>query len=813
MKKSIKTFIIGALGIFLPGASATSRAEVREEKGLNFDWLFIAGDPAGAEAISFDDSGWQKVNLPHDFQISQPWVAPAADEHGDKDNAVANITSRLSARGFKEMGTGWYRRDLAADPAWKGRRVLLDFGGMMLVGDVYFNGQRVGGTDYGYIGFETDITDLINFDGPNVIAVRTDTGNPTNSRWYTGGGINRDVKVVVTDRDTYFMRHPLYITTPVAEKDRATVRLQAEIAALKHRDNTLRVKAEIKDMDGATVYDKTLDIPFNRKMRTREYLIDSLVIENPRLWDIDDPHLYNAEVSILDSNGNVIDKVSENFGIRKIEYSPEFGFKLNGRKVLHQGQAGHNSYGAVGAAAYRASIERELKLLKEFGFNQIRCSHNPYSEDLYDLCDRMGILVVDEAYDKWLQQYAGGRRDWMELWPKNVPEWVKRDRNHPSVVMWSLGNELQTLWDIPFADWGVTPYRLQKTLLNRYDKTRPVTVGMHPRGRNLETDSLPADLARETDIASYNYRYMYFPGDRRRYPNMIFYQSEANLSNMGPNFFDMDRNSVVGLSYWGMIDYIGESTGWPAKGWTQGVFDVSLDPKPRAYFLRSYFKPEEPMVHIAVIGQPKNDLIWNDVQVAAEDLSSDWNRTKGDTLKLYTYTNAAEVELRLNGRSLGRKANDTINSKVRNRILWDNIVYEPGVIEAWAYNPGSAKPIAKHRIETAGNTAKYELSAENPEWKADGMDLQHIRIQALDSKGRPVPAENMPLTFEVEGPAEIIAVANGDLTSMEPMTGNRRSLYNGRAAVVLRSTRESGPVTLTVTPESGKPVKYKLSTK
>lgn len=808
-----KTFTLAAIALMMLSAAPSAYADLRDVREINFDWRFMPGDAKGAEAMDYDDTGWQMVNLPHDFQISQPWIAPAADERPDMDNAVANVKSRLSSRGFKEMGTGWYRYSLDADPAWKGRRVLLDFGGMMLVGDVYFNGQHVGGTDYGYVGFEIDVTDLVNYDAPNLIAVRTDTGKPENSRWYTGGGINRKAKVVVTDKDTYFMRHPLYITTPVVGPDRATVRLQAEIAAMKHRGDKLTVKAVITDADGAKVYDRTIDLPFNRKMRTREYLIDSLVLEKPRLWDIESPHLYNVEVSLLDDNGNVLDRVDDYFGVRKIEYSPEFGFKLNGRKVLHQGQAGHNSYGAVGSAAFPAAIERELKMLKDFGFNQIRCSHNPYSEDLYDLCDRMGILVVDEAYDKWLQQYAGGRRDWMELWQHDVPEWVKRDRNHPCVVMWSLGNELQTLWDIPFADWGVTPYRLQKTLLNRFDKTRPVTVAMHPRGRNLETDSLPADLVHETDIAAYNYRYMYFPGDKRRFPNLIFYQSEANTSNMGPNFFDMDRNSVVGLSYWGMIDYIGESTGWPAKGWTQGVFDISLEPKPRAYFLRSFFKPDEPLVHIAVAGQPKNDLVWNDVQIATEDLSSDWNRARGDTLNIYTYTNADEVELLVNGKSLGRRANDTINGKTRNRILWKGVVYEPGKIEARAYKSGTPKPVATHRMETAGKTARLDITSDNPEWKADGMDLQHVRIEARDKKGRHVPGENVPLTFAVEGPAELIGVINGDLTSNEPMTGSKRSMHNGKAGVVLRSTRDSGPVVLTVTPQGGKPVRYKMATK
>lgn len=798
--------------IMLSFITLNTNAGVRHEESLNFGWRFAYGDVENAESVTFDDSEWSKVNLPHDFQISQPWVVPSADEKADKDNPVANVSSRLSSRGFKEMGTGWYRRELKADTSWIGKRVLLDFGGIMLNGDVYLNGRHIGGTDYGYLGFEIDVTKLLNYDGPNVIAVRADTGKPENSRWYTGGGLYRDVRLIVTDREMYFTRHPLDITTPYVTQDKASVKIEAEIAALKYKGKTLKVKSCIKDSDGTTVYEKTSDIAFNRRQKTNEYLIDSVTVENPRLWDCESPHLYTVSLSLLAPDGRVVDSVDETFGIRKIEFSPEYGLKLNGKKVLLKGIANHHTLGALGAAAYPRAMEKRIKMLKEFGFNHIRTAHNPYSEEFMDLCDRYGILVVDELYDKWLKQYAGGRKDWMELWPHDIPEWVKRDRNHPSVVMWSLGNELQLLWNLPYADWGVTPYRMQKVLLDRFDTTRPVTVAMHPRGRHLTTDSLPAPLVMETDVASYNYRYMYFPGDSRRFPWMMFYQSEANTSGMGPNFYEMNLDKVIGLAYWGMIDYLGESQGWPAKGWTQGVFDISLEPKPMAWFLRSIFKPEEPIVHIGVIDKEDN-TVWNDVKVGTKGLSDHWNREAGSILNLYTYTNADEVELRHNGRSLGRKRNDTADPKKRNRILWDDIAYAPGYLEALAYRDGVKTPIARHRIETAGRMSKLKVEVDNSEWKADGMDLQHVRIEAVDSKSRRVPGGDTPLTFKVEGPAEIVGVINGDMTSHEPMTGSSRSLYDGRATVILRSTTNPGQVILTISPENGKSVVYKMTTK
>lgn len=804
---------LSTLFIALTAAAWTAPcADARTVTPLCRDWLFMAGDADGAQNPSFNDSQWQHIDLPHDFQISQPWVAPGPDEMPDLNNPVANVRSRLSSRGFKEMGTGWYRKQFDAPAEWRGQRVLLDFGGIMLVGDVWINGQPAGSTDYGYLGFETDITNLIRYDAPNVIAVRANTGKPENSRWYTGGGLYRDVKIVTTDPQLYFARHPLYITTPTVGTDSASVRVQAEISCPGLPDmKQLVAVTEITDPAGRRIYSNQCNVAFNPKQPGREYLIDSIGIANPALWSCEQPNLYTMTVSLIKPDGSVADKVSQNFGIRTIEYSPEFGLKLNGRKVLLKGIANHHTLGALGAAAYPAAIEKRIKLLKDFGFNHIRCSHNPYSQEFMDLCDKYGMLVVDEIYDKWLTQYAGGRTDWMQQWPKDLPEWLKRDRNHPSVVMWSLGNELQLIWELPFNDWGVTPYRMQKALVDRFDRTRPVTVAMHPRGRHQTTDSLPAPLVMETDIAAYNYRYMYFPGDSRRFPNLIFYQSEANASNMGPNFFDMNLDKVIGLAYWGMIDYLGESNGWPEKGWTNGVFDISLRPKPNAYFLRSFFKPDEPLVHIGIIDND-NNTVWNDVKVGTKQLSDHWNRTPGSAVDLFTYTNADEVELLVNGRSQGRRANDTVHSQARNRILWKAVPFAPGSIEAVAYRKGSATPVARHRIETANAATRLSAQSDNPAWKADGTDLQHIAIEAVDSKGRRDPGASQLLTFEVEGPAQIAGVINGDMTSPELTVGSSRSLYQGAASVILRSTQTPGNVTLKISAPGFKTIKKTFKT-
>lgn len=784
-------------------------AQERMVINIDFGWKFHAGDIENAISPTYNDSDWRDVDLPHDFQIEQPWIPPTADERADNSDPGANITSRLSSRGFKEMGIGWYRRPLILDSEMHGKRLLLDFEGIMYVGDVYLNGELVGKTDYGYLGFEVDITKKVRWDSPNVIAVRADTREPNNSRWYTGGGLFRDVNLIVTDPEIYFTRHPLYITT----HNNSEVGIQIE-AANYTKDNPAAqsVGLRIIDPQGNMVVERREDVLRNRKLRIQEMRLSSTHIVNAQLWDCEHPNLYTAEVTLYDADGNARDCVSQQFGIRTVEFSPDYGMRLNGKKVLLKGIANHHTLGALGAAAYPRAMEKRIQLLKEFGFNHIRTSHNPYSTSLLDLCDRYGILVVDELYDKWLDQYCGGREKWVNLWQHDVPEFIKRDRNHPSVVFWSLGNELQTYTNLPFGDWGVTPYRLQKELLQRYDSTRLVTVAMHPRGRNHQTDSLPAPLAMVTDIQAYNYRYMYFPGDSRRFPHMIFYQSEANTTMMGTNFYEMNLDKVIGLAYWGMIDYLGESRGWPAKGWSDGVFDISLEPKPRAWLIRSMFKPEEPTVHIGIIDSKAKNEDWNGIVFSNDGMSDHWNRHTGDTLSLWTYTNADEVELVVNGKSLGVKRNIKSDPKQRNRIRWDGVIYAPGSIEAIARNDGSPKAVARHRVETSDKAVRLIVTPDNTNWHADGNDLQHLRITAVDKKGRRVYTSQDELQFAVSGDARIVAVTNGDINSDELNVVDHRRLWNGSAMVILRSGQSPSDIVLTTTCQGMKTVKTKMKT-
>ena len=771
------------------------RAQERQVINLNFGWEFRLNN----------EGEWRKVNLPHDFQIEQPWVAPAADEKADNTDVAANIKSRLSSRGFKEMGKGYYRYQLTPSADMKGKRILLDFGGIMYTGDVFLNGKRIGGTDYGYVGFEIDITNELKWDAANELAVVADTREPNNSRWYTGGGLFRDVKLIATSKDLYFARHPLYITT----RENRFVNISAEFTNYT-KAKAIDMNVKVMAPNGQVVYEGKSTRQRNMPTRTLVNQVPEIEIQNPQLWDTETPNLYTVEATLLREDGTVADVASAQFGIRTIEMGPDYGLKLNGKKVLLKGYANHHTLGALGAANYPRAIEKRLQLMKQFGINHIRTSHNPYSREFIELCDKYGILVVDELYDKWTRQHTGGRVAFEQLWQYDVPEWVKRDRNSPSVVLWSLGNELQQDPNQPFNDFGVTMYKLMRTLLHRYDSTRLVTVAMHPRYRNWETDSLPCELAIITDIQAYNYRYMYFPGDGRRFPWMTFYQSEASISAMGPNFFEMDLDKVIGSAYWGAIDYLGESQGWPAKGWAQGVFDISLEPKPKAYFMRSFFVPDEPMVHIAVIDS-KGDMMWNGVQTGNDGMSDHWNRQPGKNVQLITYTNADEVELRLNGKSLGRKKNPKDDPKHRNQIRWDNITYADGTLLAIAYNNG--KDVAHHQIQTSGKAVRLSALADNIEWKADGMDLMHVRLEAIDSKGRRVPMAQDELTFEIEGDAQIVAVTNGDINSDELNVQNHRRLWNGSAMVILRAGRNPSKVVLRTKANGYKTITTKLETK
>lgn len=784
MKKQLSLILLGVL-------FATSVLAEGERKSLlfNFDWKFKLGETVGAEKTDFDDSQWRSLDLPHDFQIEMPW--------NDKANR---------SRGFKDMSTGWYRKTFTANPEWRGHRVVLDFEGIMLHGDAYLNGKKIGGTDYGYLGFEADVTRLLKYDQKNVLAVHCSTGGDKNSRWYTGGGLFRDIHLILKDSIS-IARHGIYIQTPQVSEQEASVAIQVEVEGIKNKKYDLVIEAHIFAPDGQQVGETHTQAPKDNKQPTVEVQLPQVKVQHPKLWWCEQPNLYTAEVSLV-LNGHTIDKLTERFGIRTVEFSREYGFRLNGRKIFLQGAADHHDLGAVGAAAYETSISRMMDQLKAFGFNHIRTSHNPYSEAFLRLADEKGLLIVDELYDKWSNTLAwAGRRPWTEMWWENLMEWVKRDRNHPSVILWSLGNELQFQEErcgFPTRDWGVTTYDIMNTLVKRLDPTRKTTVAMYPARAGgivkhsaeyrIEENIVPPELAQHTEVASFNYCWEDYDKYMKKAPHMILYQSEATTNELSAPFFGMDRDHMVGLAYWGAIEYWGESNIWPKKGWDYSFFRHSLEPNSQAYLIKTIFRPEEPLVHIGIAGKV-DTLWWNDIVVGQTRVSSHWNREGGKKYTVYTYTNGDEVELFVNGKSQGVKKNN--DKKKPNVITWEGIAYEPGTIRAVARKDG--QPYAEHQLETADQPVRLVIETENANWRADGMDLQYVKVRAVDKKGRVVPTNDYKVAFQVEGPARIIAVDNGDHSSNELFDGCEKQLYEGFAMAIVRSNRhQAGKVKLTV---------------
>ena len=815
MKDLLRPIIAMALSLALPAVSVHAQYIEKQEGSVkvnapaadfsafrhqlfNFGWRFSLGNPEGAERTDYDDSDWRTLDLPHDYQFEQPWA-----ENENK------------GRGFKRMCEGWYRKTFNVPESLKGRRVLLDFEGVMYVSDVYVNGKKVASNEYGYTGFEADITKAVHYGGDNVVAVYSNTGAVNASRWYTGGGIYRNVWLDATN-DTRIARHGLYVTTE-GEK----VKVQVQVVGWQRHD--IKVVTRVKDSQGQVVAEAERTMPDHTIQNNTEVQMPDMAVSAPKLWDIDSPELYSVEATLVE-NGVTIDSVADRFGFRTIEYGPDFGFKLNGRKVFLAGIANHHDMGAVGVAAYRSAVERQLRTLKSFGYNAIRCSHNPYSDDFYRIADEVGLLVVDELIDKWSDKdYWGGRKPFMSIWPELIKEWVKRGRNHPSVVLWSLGNELQTRSDwsgYQTDDWGITTYRIFDQMVKRYDRTRPTTVAMFPARAGAQRNTpdfktylVPPELACATEVASFNYQWDAYHGYYDHKPDLILFQSEAVTSQQQQPFYGMDQKRGVGLCWWGAIEYWGESNGWPKKGWNYSFFSHTLQPFPQAYLIKACVQPEEKLVHIGVVDGKGESLEWNDIKVGQQKISRNWNQKAGSHPNVFTYTNADEVELFYNGKSLGVQKNDTTVIAKRNVILWSGIDYgQGGKLIAVARTAG--KEVARDVLETTGKAVTLKVVEEEKGWTADGMQLKYLNIYAVDSKGRTVPDAADSVRVEVAGEAQFVALDNGDHYTDELFLDVKsKKMLSGYAQCILRSTRKGGKVKVKVTSPTLKSANLTLETK
>jgi len=774
--------------------SGNAWSQGRHTSQFNFDWQFKQG-PINS------DSEWKTVQLPHDAAIYGSF---------SKENST-------SANGWLPLSCGMYRKSFALPVEAKSKMVLIQFDGVYRDAQVWINGKYLGQQLNGYIGFEYNLTPYVFFDKQNLIEVYYDNTTKETSRWYTGEGIYRDVWLNIVDRLSIPL-YGTYITTPVITTSKATVSIETEVSNSYDTLKKATLLTEILDPEGKMIASAKATVPV---MKNGKYVFhQEIVVPKPALWDLQAPNLYKA-VSKVYISETLCDKYETSFGIREIAFSPDKGLLLNGRKVIAVGGDIHHDLGCIGSAALARGYERRLQLLKDMGCNSVRLSHNPHSPVLLSLCDKMGILVFDEAYDKWTSQYYGGVISFMDGAAKDIESFVKRDRNHPSVYIWSVGNEVnsqfgefeakfETQSDNP--DYGVTRLKYLIGEVKKYDPSRKVTVALFPSRNSgwyvewenyprFETfmQSAPPPMAFNMDVVSCNYTQHFFERDHENYPQLTFIASETgtNLSDFKRRkiaWQEMDTSYVAGYYYWSAMDYLGESL-WPTKTWARAFYDLSDELTPLGYLHQSYFS-KKPMVRAMVFEQDtavvnKWNRNYSGKSWSWYPMAAHWNWEKFKTVKIQTFTNCEEVELLVNGKSQGRQLLKTNQDSV---ITW-LVPYEKGSLKAIGRNKG--KVVDQHELVTAGKVVKLVLEPDRSAIKADGLDLSYIKIRFVDDKGITVPDADALVDFEVKGAGYNAGVCNGDTYSNELYQSNSRTTYQGKCLLVIRSEREKGDIRIT----------------
>lgn len=762
------------------GARALPAAD-RLHQSFDFDWKFTLTAPAGAEAPGFDDAAWTPVQLPHDWSMTLPYLSP---EEGGK-----------GSMGFMQGGLGWYRKHFTVPAAWKGRRVSLEFDGVYHRATVFVNGREVGFHPYGYTAFAYDITDYLIPGRENVVAVKVDHTDCPSSRWYSGSGIYRHVWLNVTD-PVHVGLWGTSVTTPSVSAARAAVRVETTVVNDGAKAVQVSLTSELRDPAGRVVAKAAAKAPLAAGAQT--VLPQEFTLDAPALWDIDSPQLYTL-VSSVRRGGQVVDRYETTFGIRDIRFDPDKGFFLNGRSVKMKGGDIHQDAGSLGAAIPDRAHERRIALMKETGFNAIRCSHNPPAREFLDACDRLGMLVIDESFDKWKSGYYAQWFD--EWWAKDLAAMVLRDRNHPSVVLWSVGNETVEQGDMSGA--GTARLQALRAECERLDPTRRVAVTTMPDyERKFNQNGFNAAV----EVVGYNYQEPFYDEDHRLYPERIIYGSEvfpyysAGRERMreyierNPWYDYVERDFIFGYFMWAAIDYWGESSGWPSKGWPTGIYDVCMHEKPQAAFFRAVWKEDEPVVKLAVedpsLPLDRGKDMWTWPLLAAH-----WNFPRHDNPQMVTldvFTNCEEVELFSNGTSLGvRRLSDYPNNTVKWRLP-----YKPGTLVAVGRNGGAEA--ARDELRTAGEAVSLRLCADREALSADGQDLCYVDIDLVDAEGCTVPDADRPLRVRVEGAGRFLCMDNGDTADGGAQLRADKPSFLGRAQAVVQAGRSAGPLRVVV---------------
>jgi len=771
-----------ALFCFLMFGNAIAGADTQNARthDFGFDWKFIKADVQDAHRVDFNDSEWDMVQLPHDWSIEGP----------KNEKNPAGVSG-----GFWPGGIGWYRKHFQLTENIRDKKIFVRFDGVYQNSEVWLNGHSLGTRPYGYVTFQHDLTPYIHFNKKNVIAVRVDNSKLPNCRWYSGSGIYRHVWLTVTDK-LHVANWGTYITTPEISHNSAVVRIRTLVKNQTPQAKNCQLITTVRNPKSKIVTSLTSSGLIQPQS---QHLFDQQAeISMPQLWSIKTPLLYKTHTQILD-NRRECDEMETSFGIRTAQFDKEKGFLLNGQQVKMKGVCIHHDAGCLGAAVPVRALERRLEILKSVGCNAIRTSHNPPAPELLDMCDRMGFLVIDEIFDKWFGVHAPWFSKW---WTQDLGDTILRDRNHPSIVLWSVGNELQNQGSPEFKQ----TLKMLVDVVRREDPTRPVTCGLRPQHIKSREENAVAitDIAKIMDVVSCNYQEQWFEDYRRANPEIVIIASESypfyrGKGNTHKAFYPVNpwldaekHDYVAGTFYWTGIDYLGEAVaGWPFHGWNCSLIDTCGFPRPVSYLHKSFWS-DEPMVHIAVkdegldVPKPtKRHWGW-------PKMDSHWTLPfeQGKELEVLTFTNCPAVELLINKKSFGKKKLKDFPDKM---ITW-KVTYQPGCIEARGISSESI--ICSHKLRTAGAPAKILMIADRQKIFADGRDLCHIEVQIIDEKGILVPDANHEIKFTIDGPGKILGSDNGDITSMQPYKADKRKNFHGRALLIVQSTRKKGKITL-----------------
>lgn len=818
-RKLTQTVIMGVCCMLFLGACSSLSSESRERLSFNDGWLFSLADDSLAARLEFVDSGWRKLNLPHDWAIEGDF---------SQDNPSGTGGGALPG------GVGWYRKTFVAENKDKGKHFRIEFDGVYMNSEVFINGTCLGKRPYGYISFSYDLTPYLKWGEKNVIAVRVDNAEQPNSRWYSGCGIYRNVWLLKTG-DVCVAEWGTYVTTAKVDGQGASLNLVTTLENTGKENADVTVRSVLKDAEGKEV--AQVESPANVVAEKSAEIAQKLQVTSPQLWDVEHPYLYSLVTEVM-KGGQCVDRYVTPVGIRTFSFDAAKGFVLNGKPTKINGVCMHHDLGCLGAAVNVRAMERQLQMLKEMGCNGIRCSHNPPAPEWLDLCDRMGFIVMDEAFDMWRKKktaydYSLYFNEWHE---RDLHDFILRDRNHPSVFMWSIGNEVLEQWSDAQADtlsleeanlilnFGHSADMLAKegevsvnSLLTKkladfvkaLDPTRPVTAGCNepnPANHLFRSGAL--------DIIGYNYHNVNIPDVPRNFPGKPFIITESNSALMTRGYYRMPsdemfiwperwdkpfydatfacssydnchapwgntheenllltkKNDFISGQYvWTGFDYIGEPTpyGWPARSSYFGIIDLAGFPKDVYYLYQSE---------------------WSNKQVL--HLFPHWNWTAGQDVDMWCYYNQAdEVELFVNGKSQGVKAKDENHL----HVVW-RVKYEPGSVKVVARKDG--KVVGEKEIRTAGEPKKIRLIPDRNTLNADGKDLSFVTVEIVDAEGNLCPLADNLVHFEVEGNLFIAGVDNGSQTSMERFKDNKRKAFNGKCLVVLQNDGKAGAARL-----------------